>query len=272
MSRGVLVDLTRCVGCRSCQVACKAWNDNPGELTQCLGCYDNPPSFSADTWSLVRFSEVEDGGQLHWVFSKLQCMHCEHPGCAAACPVGALRKSTEGPVVYDDHKCLGCRYCMVACPFGVPAYEWDRPVPFVRKCTFCVDRVGDGVQPACVKACPTGALQFGGRDELLAEARQRIAARPGEYVDHIYGEHEVGGTSWMYISPVPFEKLGFVANQPEKKAFPALSSEAVTANSEVAMLAVPPVLAVVAAAMSGLYWLTKRRAEAGEAEASGQEE
>lgn len=249
MKRGVLVDLVRCMGCRACQVACKAWNDNPGEITLCLGCYDNPLKFSSRTWSLVRFTEVEEPGQLHWVFSKLQCMHCEHPGCAAACPVGALRKRADGAVVYDDYKCIGCRYCMVACPFGVPSFEWDKPVPYIRKCTFCADRLNEGMEPACVKACPTEALQFGEREELLTEARKRIAARPGKYVDHIYGEKEAGGTSWMYLSPVPFEKLGF----------PALDSQPVTALSEGLMVAPPGMIVATVAALRGIQWLTRRR-------------
>jgi formate dehydrogenase iron-sulfur subunit len=272
MSKGVLVDLVRCMGCRSCQVACKAWNDNTHEITLCLGCYDNPPKFSSDTWSLIRFTEVEHGGDLHWVFAKLQCMHCEHPGCVAACPVGALEKTDDGPVVYHDQKCIGCRYCMFACPFGVPTFEWDETVPYIRKCTLCADRVGEGLEPACVKACPTGALEFGEREELLAEARRRIAARQDKYVNYIYGENEVGGTSWMYLSPVPFEELGFIAHGTEKMGFPTLGFDAVTENSEIAVLAVPPVLIAVAAAMSGFYWFTKRRDEMSQAQAGAQEE
>jgi formate dehydrogenase iron-sulfur subunit len=262
MSKGVLVDLVRCMGCRSCQVACKAWNDNTHEITLCLGCYDNPPKFSSDTWSLIRFTEVEHGGDLHWVFAKLQCMQCEHPGCVAACPVGALEKTDDGPVVYHDQKCIGCRYCMFACPFGVPTFEWDETVPYIRKCTFCADRLETGLESACVEACPTGALKFGERDDLIAEARGRIVAQSDKYVDHIYGEKDVGGTSWMYLSPVPFEKLGF----------PTFSSDAVTENSEIAVLAVGPVLVAVAAAMSGFYWFTKRRDQMSQAQAGGQDE
>lgn len=272
MSKGVLVDLVRCMGCRACQVACKAWNDNTHEITICLGCYDNPPKFSPDTWSLIRFTETEDAGELHWVFAKLQCMHCEDPGCAAACPVGALKKTADGPVVYDDDRCIGCRYCMVACPFGVPTFEWDKPVPYIRKCTFCADRVAEGMEPACVKACPTDALEFGERELLLDEARGRIAARPGKYIEHIYGENEVGGTSWMYLSPVPFEKLGFIAHGTEKMGFPTLGSDPVTENPDIAILAVPPTIVVATAAAAGFYWFTKRRNEMSQTEASGQEE
>jgi formate dehydrogenase iron-sulfur subunit len=258
------------MGCRSCQVACKAWNDNTHEITVCLGCYDNPPRFSADTWSLIRFDEVAEGDQLHWVFSKLQCMHCEHPGCAAACPVGALEKTPQGPVIYHDARCIGCRYCQVACPFHVPTFQWDRPVPFIRKCTFCADRVGQGIEPACVKACPTDALQFGDREDLLGEARKRMAARPNKYVDHIYGEKEAGGTSWLYISPVPFEMLGFIAHGVEKMGFPALGPEPVDKYASAAMLVVPPWIVAATAALSGFYWLTKRREKGLQARKNGQ--
>lgn len=263
MTKAVLCDANKCIGCRGCQAACKQWNENDeiipveenGVQSVNRGSYENPPQLSAQTWTKVRFTEVEDAGVLHWVFTKIQCMHCEHPACAAACLVGALQKTEDGPVVYDDGKCIGCRYCMVACPFGVPTYDWDKPMPWIRKCVFCADRLGAGMEPACVKTCPTNALKFGEREELIAEAHERIAAAPGKYVDHIYGEKEVGGTSWLYLSPVPFEKLGF----------PTLGSEPVTINVERAMGAVPPVLVGVAALMAGVYWLAKRRGKISQA-------
>ncbi len=253
MSKGVLVDLVRCMGCRACQVACKAWNDNPGEITLCLGCYDNPPDFSGDTWSLIKFDEVEEAnGKLHWVFTKRQCMHCEHPACVSVCPVSALEKLPDGPVVYDAKKCIGCRYCMIACPFNVPRVHWDRVLPEIKKCTFCADRQSNGMEPACVKACPTDALVVGERETLIAEAEARIRSRPDKYVNHIYGKEEAGGTSWMYISPVPFAELGF----------PELDSEPVPALSEnLAVYGTPSMLIGVTALLGGLYWFTNRRAE-----------
>jgi formate dehydrogenase iron-sulfur subunit len=237
------------MGCRSCQVACKAWNDNLAEVTLCLGCYDNPPNFSADTWSLIRFTEVEMADKLQWVFTKLQCMHCEHPGCVSVCTVGALEKTPSGPVIYHADKCIGCRYCQYGCPFGVPKYEWEKQLGLIRKCTFCADRLADGIEPACVKACPTDALMLGERDRLLTEARGRIAARPHKYVNHIYGEKEAGGTSWLYLSPVPFEALGF----------PTLSDEHITHTSEAVLNATPITVIAAVAALSGLYHVTKRR-------------
>jgi formate dehydrogenase iron-sulfur subunit len=254
MSYGVLVDLVRCMGCRSCQVACKAWNDNPGEVTLCLGCYDNPPDYSASTWSLMKYDEVVYNDKLHWVFTKRQCFHCEHPACVSACPVQALHKQDHGPVVYEADRCIGCRYCMVACPFHVPRIDFYEVLPVITKCTFCADRVGEGLEPACVKACPTDALVFGDRDELLAQARERIAARPNKYVDHIYGEKEAGGTSWMYLSSVPFDQLG--------EAFPDIGEEPVPELSEtVAVYGTPTALIAVGGLLTGIYWITKRRSE-----------
>jgi len=262
MPKAVLYDANKCIGCRACQVACKQWNELPAEETTNRGTLENPPQLSARTFTKLRFREVEHDGEFRWVFAKIQCMHCEDPACVAACLVGALQKTKDGPVIYDDRRCIGCRYCMMACPFGVPTFEWDKPLPWIRKCTFCADRQAAGLEPACVSTCPTGALKFGEREELIAEARERIAAHPDKYVDHIYGEREVGGTSWLYLSPVPFEKLGF----------PNLKYEAVTINPERAMSAIPPALVAVAALMSGIYWLTKRRNRLSEMESSDQGE
>lgn len=257
MSLAVLFDANRCIGCRGCQVACKQWNENDEEIpikengvnSRNWGSYENPPKLSAQTWTRIRFTELEYTGKFYWVFTKLQCMHCEHPACVAACPVGALTKTAEGPVIYDDNKCFGCRYCMVACPFGIPTFEWDDPLPWIRKCTFCIERLNEELEPACVKTCPTNALELGEREELILKARERIEKSPDKYVNHIYGEKEVGGTSWLYLSPVPFKELGF----------PELGPEPVTVDTERAMGAVPPVLLGVAATMAGIYWICKRR-------------
>jgi Fe-S-cluster-containing dehydrogenase component len=185
-------------------------------------------------------------------FAKKQCMHCLAPGCASACPVRAMNKTPEGPVTYDASKCMGCRYCMVACPFEVPKYEYNELAPRVRKCTFCAERQKEGKPPACTDACPTGALLFGKRGELLDVAKQRIYSAPDKYVRHVYGEHEAGGTSWMYISDVPFEQLALVTGIPEK-SFPELASGALGAPPFV-MTLWPPFL-------MGLYQFSKRREE-----------
>jgi formate dehydrogenase iron-sulfur subunit len=248
LGKGVLCDATKCIGCRACQVACKQWNDLQPVTTSNSGTYENPPQLNAYTFTKIHFTELEDQGQLKWIFNKLQCMHCEHPGCVEACIVGALKKLPEGPVIYDQSKCIGCRYCQMACPFGIPNFEWDKPVPWIRKCTFCADRQSTGLKPACVSVCSTGALKFGERADLIKEARDRISSK-GQYVDHIYGEYEVGGTDWLYLSPVPFEKIGFSTYGPE----------ALNKNVRQAMLMVPPVLLGVGALATVFYWLTKRR-------------
>lgn len=218
--KAVLVDLTRCIGCRACQVGCKAWNGNEGEKTAASADFTNPPAIDANTYTNVRFIEHQAGGAPAWSFVKTQCMHCVDPACVSACPVAALVKTAAGAVAYDYGRCMGCRYCMVACPFGSIGYEWEKLAPRVRKCTFCADRTAEGMKPACVKTCPTQALVYGERDELLAEAERRIAT--GKYVDHVFGKEEAGGTSWLYISKVPFETLGFRTRVP-KEPLPALT-------------------------------------------------
>jgi formate dehydrogenase iron-sulfur subunit len=245
----MLTDLTKCIGCGWCQRACQEWND----LSATASSEGNDPCLSADTWTLPELQQVNVDGQLHRVFVKRQCMHCVDPACVSACPVGALQKEDNGAVTYDCTRCIGCRYCMVACPFGIPKFEWNEPLPRIRKCTFCMDRQVDGLEPACAAACPTGALTFGPREALIAEAQARIKANRGTYVDHIYGKDELGGTSWLYISPVPFEKLGF----------PALKSEPVTQLSEsVATFGTAGVAASVTVLLGGLYyWFSGRKKE-----------
>lgn len=174
-------------------------------------------------------------------------MHCLDPACASAWFVGALHKTAEGIVDYDYSRCVGCRYCMIACPFGVPKLQWDRSLPYIRKCVMCIDRVREGMKPACASACPTGAIMFGEREELLKEARNRIAG--GGYVNHIYGEKEAGGTSVLYISDVPFEKLGFpkVSEQP----YPKLTAASLEK--------IPFVVPALALGLLGLWLYTGRR-------------
>lgn len=231
---GVLVDVGKCIGCHACTAACKVKNDTPEGIF-----WTKVRAYERGTFPNVQVYTMPWG----------RCMHCEHPACVSVCTVGALQKTPSGPVVYDAQKCIGCRYCMVACPFGVPKLNWDNPLPLIQKCTLCADRLAAGLEPACVSACPTGALKFGDRDALLEEARGRI--KGSSYVNHIYGENEAGGTSLLYISPVPFEELGF----------PMPAQEPITRASEIAM-SITPVTAVAAVAvLSGLYWVTKRRSK-----------
>jgi formate dehydrogenase iron-sulfur subunit len=209
MAKAVLVDLTRCTGCRGCQVACKEWNERKTRQTAQLGTYENPLALSSDCFTRIRFHEGDRGGTPVWSFVKDQCLHCKEPACVSACPVAALTKSKEGPVSYSFDRCIGCRYCMVACPFDIPKYEWESKMPWVQKCTFCAERIKEGQVPSCVRTCPTTTMFYGEEAEVVAEARMRLSAGGKKYVQSIYGEKEVGGTSWMYISDRPFSELGF---------------------------------------------------------------
>ena len=179
--------------------------------------YQNPADLGPKTWKLITYNEVVARGRKEWAFGTRQCMHCNHPACAAACPVGALEKLDNGPVVYHKERCIGCRYCMLACPFEVPRFDYDSPNPYISKCTLCADRIEAGGMPACAKACPTEALTLGQRDDLIAEAHRRIANNPSEYHHGIYGLEEAGGTCVLHLASVPFEKLGYPTGIPERR-------------------------------------------------------
>jgi formate dehydrogenase iron-sulfur subunit len=172
-----------------------------------------------DGLSANRLLSLVDAG--HDRFARVGCMHCVEPSCVAACLVGGIRKTPEGPVVYDPDKCIGCRYCMLACPFHVPRYEWQETMPFVKKCSMCFERLRDGGKPACVEACPNGALEFGPRDELLAAAHERIRRSPGRYLPRVWGESEWGGTSVLLVSDVDLAPLGWP--EPTTRAIPSLT-------------------------------------------------
>jgi formate dehydrogenase iron-sulfur subunit len=179
------------------------------------------------------------------------CMHCIDPSCVSACTVSALQRNEDGMVTYDSDICIGCRYCLYACPFQVPNYEWDQPLPLVVKCDMCVARVGEGGQPACAATCPTGAIKFGKYEDMVAEAHQRINDHPGKYVDHVYGEHENGGTATLYISPVPFEELDFPIAGTDS---PAYSNRLVTEGT-------PMVAGAMLVGLSGVYLTIKHLKE-----------
>jgi formate dehydrogenase iron-sulfur subunit len=244
---GVLIDLTRCSGCQSCALACKASNAMPLPEDVPGGLSSSALSF-VDTRLGPRGAKTEDAE----TYVKRQCMHCLHPACVSACTVGALRKTALGPVVYEADKCIGCRYCQYACPFGVPTYQWENPLGLIHKCEMCFERVSEGQLPACVAACPNGALRFGKRKELLAQAKAQIAYRPEGYIDHIYGEHEVGGTSMLYLSDVPFARLGF----------PTFGDRTVSGYAETVMQLTPAVAAAVATLATGLHMIFRRRQQA----------
>jgi Fe-S-cluster-containing dehydrogenase component len=201
-----LVDTTLCVGCRKCEEACNRANGLPRPTVPFSdpAPLRSPRRPDADAFTVVNeFIGPPSPDQLHRRSTtvKIQCMHCLEPACVSACIVGALTRADHGAVVYDPSICIGCRYCMVACPFGVPAYEYDRAVaPRVRKCELCTGHGPDGgPDPACARACPMEAIVFGTRGDLLDLARARIESRPERYLEQVYGEHEVGGTAWMYL-------------------------------------------------------------------------
>lgn len=214
----VLIDLTKCVGCARCVRACKL--DNDLEWRQDQPATGPDAALASSNWSIVRAESVETVeesrlGPRRRVgrrYVKSQCMHCLEPACTSACFVAALHKTEEGPVVYDGDRCVGCRYCLMACPFSVPTFEWDKTFGRIQKCDFCVERTSQGEPTVCAEACEYGAITFGRRGELLAEAWRRIET--GGYVRHVYGETEVAGTSFMYVSDVPFEELGFRTGLP----------------------------------------------------------
>lgn len=277
--KSTLIDITKCIGCRACQVACKQWNDRDGEQTELqdyMG-FQNPATLSAKTLTLITFHELPNEqapGGLNYLFTMRRCLHCLEPACASACPTTALAAQPDGPVSYDPNKCIGCRYCVWACPWSVPTAEWHSLAPKIQKCTHCADRANQPppvnrngaalteeenkehrekiVVPACVKACPADALIFGERKEMLQEAHNRISSHPEKYVDHIYGEKEAGGTSVLYLSSVPFEKLGF----------PEVGDRAYPSFSKAALGAVPPAVLALGALLGGAFAFFKRRAAA----------
>jgi formate dehydrogenase iron-sulfur subunit len=235
---GLLMDISRCQGCNNSQRSCDAANGLPStEVRTKLDAY---------TYTVMDQQEPTPG-QVRYV--KRACMHCLHPGCVAACPVAALHKTEEGLVVADTSKCIGCRYCQYACPFSVPKFEWGSALGVMQKCTGCVERIAQGEIPACAAGCPTGAIKAGLRGDLLEEARARIAAHPDQYVKQIYGEHEAGGASRLYISDVPFDELGL----------PILDSAPIPQYSEPIVMRTPTIALSVAAVSTATYVLLKRR-------------
>jgi len=240
--KALLIDITKCIGCQTCSGACKEAHGTPG---------DPEPKLSE-----TAFTAVSD---FNGKFVRKQCMHCDQPACASACLVGAIRKTEFGPVVYDKSKCVGCRYCMIACPHSVPRYEWSKLAPYMKKCDMCSTRVAEGKPTACAEACPVQATIFGDRDQILREARKRVVNDPS-YVPHIYGEREFGGASMFFISDVEFEKLGFVIPKDD---------EPLPEVSRAALDEAPMVVLVGGTMLAGLYWLTNRRREVLMAEAEG---
>ena len=244
MSKALLYDATVCIGCKQCEQACAEKNKLK---------YDSDTA-AEPKQSDHKFTVVLTKGDK---FMRRLCMNCADPACASVCPVGALKKTSAGPVTYNENKCMGCRYCMVACPFGVPKYEWSKVLPRVQKCTMCADRVAAGQPTACAEACPTGATKFGEREELIAEAQQRIREGGSKYVNQIYGLNEVGGTSVLLLSSIPFQEFGYPTGL-TRDPLPLLTYRVLSR--------IPDFVPLGGMLLGGVWWITHRREEVAAAE------
>ncbi len=242
-SKALLIDVSKCVGCRECDRACAEVNNLPQE---------EATELSATHYTVVQSLNDDQ------TFVRRLCMHCNEPTCVSACLVGAFTKTETGAVLYDEAKCIGCRYCMQACPFEVPRYEWGSLSPKVQKCKMCYERVAAGGKTACSEACVFGATTFGDRDEMIKEARKRIDESPTTYINHIYGLTEAGGTSVLYISNIPFEKLGLPMNIPNGP-IPQLSWNVLSQ--------IPKYSVAASVVLFGIHWITARRNEVARFEA-----
>jgi formate dehydrogenase iron-sulfur subunit len=254
---GVLVDTTTCIGCRQCEWACKSSHNMPSGN---IDSYDDNSVFNKmrrpDDTTLTVINQYKNKTNKNLPINvKVQCMHCDHPACVSACIVGAFSKGANGAVVWDTGKCIGCRYCMVACPFQIPAFQYEEALsPDILKCDLCFDRTKDGKLPACVDICPVEAIVYGTRSDLIKVARERIRLYPERYVNHIYGETEVGGTSWLYLAGQEFASLGFP--KLNEKPAPGVSE---SIQHGIFAYFVPP--ASLYALLAGMMWLGKKRAE-----------
>lgn len=242
-SYSILYDATRCIACRSCVQRCKDVNNLKPEPNEIDGVpFYMPTDLSPNDWTVIQVYKDEAEGEINtpnkWSFIKKNCMHCIHPSCVAACPVAALQKTEKGPVLYDEHRCMGCRYCMIACPYNVPRYEWRDRSPRVQKCTF------DG---ACVTACPVGALTDGPRNAMIKEAHHRIDEHPDTYVNHVYGEHEGGGTGYLIIAGIHHIKFGL----------PLLDKAAHSTYADAIMSGLPGWIIGLGLFLGGLYQMDK---------------
>lgn len=232
---GILIDITRCVGCYACEEACNERWGNPSSDIHQLSATKNTAVLQREETFIPRL-----------------CMHCADPTCASVCPVNAFTKTAEGPVIYDAGKCMGCRYCLQACPFDVPKYQWDSLTPEVRKCDMCHERILAGGKPACVESCPAEARIFGPMDDLIKEATRRIQEAPGAYENHIYGVREAGGTSVLFLANKPFDQLGLKTNLP---------SHPIPTLTWAVLSKIPNYVFWGSTMLAGIWWITNRRNE-----------
>ena len=252
----ILTDVTRCTGCEKCVVACQKANRLPAEKP--WRWVKHIDDLSSARWTTIQ--SVSKGHSTRYV--RRQCRHCLDPECVSVCIVGALKKTPEGPVVYNRDICIGCRYCLIACPWEIPRYSWEDTVPYVQKCDFCYEKVAKGDVPACVEACPHQATIFGDRDELLAEAHRRISAEPEKYVQKVWGEKEVGGTSVLYISDVDLNLTDLEVGITSEEPMPHRTTKI--------LHKMPTVFVGMAALMGGVHWVIRRRQELMKGEPEGE--
>lgn len=268
---GVLVDMTRCVGCRSCEAACNAEQnlprpDRPFTDQDVFEEKEHGRRRRTDETRYTVVNRYDPPGHEHPLFRKVQCNHCQEPACLSSCFVNAYTKTPEGAVIYNPDVCVGCRTCMVACPFYIPTFKYSSAFkPRILKCIFCYDtRLKHGRMPACVEACPQEALTFGKRDDLIRIGRRRIEENKGHYVEYIYGEYEAGGTSWMYLSSVPFEQVGFDTSIPHEPILDSVKNF---------LAIVPMVLTIWPALFAGFHLLATRKEQSQEQKSNnGREE
>ena len=238
----ILYDSTRCAGCQGCEIACAEANGLPAPVdTLQAGVVRKTDELHRTVVNAFNTSKGE-------AYLKKQCMHCNEPACTAACLTQAMYKTKEGAVIWRGDKCMGCRYCMVSCPFDIPKFEYHSSNPKIEKCNMCYGRLREGKIPACVENCPAEALIFGKRRDLIKEARKRINENPEQYVDHIYGEHEAGGTGFLYLSAVPFNELGLNTSL-QTESYPALSKGF--------LYSVPTIFVLWPALLLGIHEATK---------------
>jgi len=242
----ILTDVTRCIGCNKCVESCQEANNLPRERP--WRWLKRITDLSSSRWTTIKKIETKTGDR----YVRRQCRHCLEPACVEACIVGALKKTPEGAVVYNRDICIGCRYCMIACPYEIPRYSWEDAVPYIQKCHFCYDRVqNEGQEPACVAHCPAGATIFGEREQLLAEAKKRIRENPDRYINRIWGEHEVGGSSVLYISDVSLNLTDLDSSIADGTPMPERTFKI--------LKHMPAVFVGMSAAMGGIYWIIERR-------------
>jgi formate dehydrogenase iron-sulfur subunit len=238
----ILYDETKCVGCNKCVEACTADNKLPPEIPDPTAEGDG---LSGRRWtSIVKIPGADR-------YAKKQCLHCLEPACQAACLVGAMKKTPEGPVVYDASKCIGCRYCMLACPVGIPRYNWESPLPYIQKCDMCFDRLAQGKLCACVEACPHGALSVGDREAQIEKAHALISFNPGKYIDHVYGERELGGTCVLYITDTPLANVLRLDKSVGNRAIPEITWPVISKT--------PIIGGTVLLGLVGTYFLFERK-------------